>query len=323
MVEGNYADGTKFGGMNTLTLATDYERVFYNRLVVITGISRSGTSILGKIIGSLENVVYLFEPAIMRLLPPLAVNSSIDIDLVSKVLEGILFEDYYLQSIQGRNLNIKKSENSFTGNYQQMKAIREKWSKYERRNDALNDVYVGKFIFALKISELHPLLPILEKIFKGIKVIHIIRNGNAVISSSLKRGWYSDEYLNCYMTELMRQGKPKVPLFVPIEDVEKFCRWNRETRVAYIWRILGKMAMDFGLGNNNYLELRYEDLIKDPKKVATSCEKLLGSQQTDLTMKHIFAIQNHTVSQHEDHSGSIAAEERPFFEEFMKELDYL
>lgn len=322
MVAGNYNEGINFGGKDTLLLSTDYERIFSNRMVVVVGMSRAGTSILGKIVGSLEDVMYLFEPAIMRLLPPLAANSSINFDLVSKILEGILFEDYYLQLIQGRNLNIKKSENSFTGNYQHMKAIKDRWLKYERRNDALKDVYEGKFIFALKISELHPLLPILEKIFKGMKVIHIIRNGNAVISSSLKRGWYSDEYLNCHMTQLMRQGKLKVPWFVRVEDIEKFCRWNRETRVAYIWRTLGKMAMDYGSENNNYLELKYEDLIKDPQRVATLCEQFLGLQKTDLTMKHIIAIQNHVVSQHTDQSGDIAEEERPLFEEFMKELNY-
>lgn len=309
--------------VNNLTLSTDYRRIFDNRTIVIAGLSRAGTSILGKLVGSLDNVVYLFEPVIMRLLPAFAKNYFKDLELVSQLLRGILFEDYYLQLVQGRNLNLRKSDNSFIGNYQHLNAVKKKWQRYERRRDALEDIVKGKYIFVLKISEIHPLLPIFEKTFGRIKVIHIIRDGNAVISSSLRRGWYSDKFLDNDMTQWMQEGSPNAPWFIPACDVGKFRRWNRETRVAYIWRNLTKVARDYGVKRDNYLELRYENLVKDPEGVVTLCEKFLGLKRTKITMKNIRAVKKHIVTRHRNQTLGIDRDERPLFENFMKELNYL
>ena len=47
----------------------DYNKYLKNRVIIISGVGRSGTTILGKIIGSMENTFYFFEPAIMKYLP--------------------------------------------------------------------------------------------------------------------------------------------------------------------------------------------------------------------------------------------------------------
>lgn len=306
-----------------LILTTDYHRIFNKRLVIVEGVSRSGTSILGKVVGSLKNVIFSYEPRIIRFLPTLVKSRLIDFEPASNLLKGIFFEDYYLQLIQGRNLNIRKSENSYSGNYEHLKALEERWLKYKRRKHVLDDIYKGKFIFALKMSELSPLLLVLEKIFEGMKLIYIIRNGNAVISSSLERGWYSDEYLNNYMNEWAWQGQPKVPWFIPACDIEKFQNWNRETRIAYIWRTLVKMQRDYAKGKKNCLELRYEDLVLNPEGVTTLCEKFLGSRRTKITSKHILAIKRHKLTEHPDLVRKIDREEAPLFEKCMRELNYL
>jgi len=306
-----------------LVLATDYSGIFDNRMVIITGMSRSGTSILGKIVGSMEGAIYIFEPVIMRLLPAMAKTGHMDFGSASQLLKGILFEDYYLQSLHGRNVNFKESDNSFIGNYQDIAAVKERWVKYERREGVLEDIYKGKYTFLMKINEIHPLLPLLGKMFKGLRVIHIIRNCNAVISSSMKRGWYTDEFLNRNMTQWMRAGAPKAPWFVPKEDIIKFREWNRETRIAYAWRLLGKMAIDYGRGRDNYLEIKYEDLVRDPSRVASSCERFLNSKKTKITARHIKAVKEHVVTRHSDTTINIDSKERPYFERFMKELGYL
>lgn len=309
--------------MKNLVLSPDYEKIFKNRLVLITGVSRSGTSTLGKIVGSMKNVIYLFEPFIMLLLPILAKDGFMDFKIVSQLLKGILFEDYYLHSIHGRNLNFKKSDISFIENYQPLDKVKERWLKYERRKDVLEDVYNGKFIFVLKVTnQIQPLLSTLEKMFEGIKIIHIIRNGNEVISSSLRRGWYSDEYLNHHIIQWMRPEQKKVPWFVPDEDVKKFRKWNSETIIAYIWRILVKMAMDYGKGKKNYLELRYENLVNDPEKIADICREFLGSEKTEITSKNIMAVKKHIPRQHTDQSENIDIEERQLFKKFMRGLNY-
>ena len=44
-----------------LMLSSDLDKIFSNNVVVIVGLSRSGTSVLGKIAGSLKNVMYLVQ----------------------------------------------------------------------------------------------------------------------------------------------------------------------------------------------------------------------------------------------------------------------
>ena len=306
-----------------LVLPLDYQRIFDRRIVIITGVSRAGTSILGKIIGSLENVIYLFEPVIVRLLPILAHSRFTDFEIASQLLRGLLFEDYYLQMLHGRCINYKKSDNSYVGNYQSLKTVKERWVRYGRRSDLIRDIYRGKFVFALKISETQPFLPIFEKVFKEPKIIHIIRNGNEVISSSVKRGWYSDEHLNNLMVQWMRKGRINIPWFVPDRDAGKFCDWNAETRIAYAWRILTKIGRDYGKGKKNYFEIRYEDLVKDPEKATRACGRLLGLRKTRTTLKNIGALKRHIPTEHPDQTAKIHKDERSLFQCYMKELRYL
>ena len=308
--------------MRKYTLTAEYQRIFENRIVIITGVSRSGTSILGRITGSFRNVEYLFQPTIIRLLPTLAGEGLTDFEFSSQLLKGILFEDYYLQLLHGRNVNFKRSDMSFIGRYQDLRSVKKRWLKYERREDVLGDIFKGQYIFVVKINGIHSLLPTLEKMFKGMKVVNIVRNGNDVISSSIKRGWYTDEWLNYHMVEWMRPGRVRVPWFIPAEDADKFCAWNSETRVAYIWRIF-TAATSYYKNKSNYLELRYEDLIENPERITKVCEEFMGEQRTEVTFKNIEAVKGHTVTQHPDQSDKIEMEERILFKKIMEELNYL
>ena len=55
-------------------------------------------------------------------------------------------------------------------------------------------MHFKKLIF--KIPEFQPLIYVANKIFEGSNYIHIFRNGNEVISSSMQRSWFSDDYMN-------------------------------------------------------------------------------------------------------------------------------
>ena len=60
-----------------MNLPPDYNKIFKNNLVVITGVARSGTTLLGKIIGSLSDTHFIFEPPTFRLIPPLIKETKI------------------------------------------------------------------------------------------------------------------------------------------------------------------------------------------------------------------------------------------------------
>ena len=49
-----------------LTIPSDYNKLFKGRTVFITGTARSGTTLLGRIVGSLQPVYYLHELVLLK-----------------------------------------------------------------------------------------------------------------------------------------------------------------------------------------------------------------------------------------------------------------
>ena len=292
-------------------------------MIIISGLSRSGTSILSKIVGSFKNVLTLHEPLILRYLPTLAQTNLMNFKLGSHLLKGILFEDYYLQILQGRRVNFRPSDNSYFGNYERLTDVRRRWVKYRRLSDVLKDLNEGQYTFALKISELQSLYPVLKRIFKGVKFIEIIRNGEEVISSSLKRDWYTDEYLNRRMNEWTQFYKVKIPWYVQKKDLEKFSEWNSATRIAYIWRTLSEKGFQYEKkGDGRYLRLRYEKLTANPEKTTELCEDFLDLSRTAITAKHIKDIKHYSLTEHKKVMCDIEKSERFRFEKMMRSLNY-
>lgn len=309
--------------MKPLTLAIQYDALFKDRMTILSGLSSSGTGILYRIVGSFEDVVPLFQPTIIRYIPTLAYQNIIDIDLASQLLKGILFEDYYLQHIHGRKLNFKETDMSFIGNFEDQASIKKRWEKYPRRLDVISDLNRGKYTFALKMSELQPMYFLFDQIFEGLKIIELVRNGNDLIGSSLRRGWYTDDYLNHSQEEWTWGDKIKIPWHIHRGYEKKFHKWNSPTRVAHLWRTLIEAGFRYQQKRSNYLRIKYEDLLREPEKITKLCEGFLGLKRTEVTLKNIKAIQEHSVRRYDNIMAQIDREEAAPFKKMMKKLDYL
>ena len=75
-----------------MNLPADYEAIFRDRVLFITGTGRTGTTILGRLIATMSPVYYLFEPALLLLC---------DWEK-GDFIRATLFEDYFLPEIHGR-----------------------------------------------------------------------------------------------------------------------------------------------------------------------------------------------------------------------------
>lgn len=309
-------------GMSPFELAIDYASIFRNSFVLVSGVSRSGTSILAKIIGSFKHVIYLHEPTIMRYMGVLLSHHPQIQKKLGPAFLGTLFEDYFLQRLHGRNLNFKSSDTSFIENFETQDEIQKRWKKYVRRQDVMKDVERRQFMFVVKINEVQPLYSVFAQLFEGIKIIEIIRNGCDVIGSSLSRGWYSNDYLNHSIENWIYPSDINIPWYVPKEDHASFSQWNPETRVAYNWRILIQESLSHQKKNSNYLPLTYEDLILNPEKISSLCERFLNLQPTSLTQQNIKAVKDHSVKHHAFALTQISPQERTRFIELLRQLNY-
>ncbi len=81
-----------------------------NKAIVVAGCYRSGTTILGKLISSFENIEYYYEPpTLMSLLP---VIDNIPQNYWKLLYESYIYEDFYINSQAGRRYNFRKDDDS-------------------------------------------------------------------------------------------------------------------------------------------------------------------------------------------------------------------
>ncbi len=285
------------------TIPIDYKQFFRDRTIIITGVGRSGTTILGKLLGSCENCAYLFEPAIMKY--------GID---DNPAFLGTLFEDYFLPMLQGRSLNYNSFDDSWIRHYWTGEQIVEAM-KRRTRKDAVQYAKDSGVRFVIKTNELALPCSELNEIFPGVKVVHIVRHGNDVILSTLKKGWYTDEYMRGSCIDVTFGDG--MPWFVGNSCDGAHHHWkdyNQATRIACVWRSL--VARDFSL------RFKYEDLVYCPEFIVDWIIKELGLTQTMLTIKHIADIKQRGRKQYESILDQIQQPERTLYCKTLESLGY-
>lgn len=268
----------------------DYKSIFRDRVIIITGCGRSGTTILGKIIGSMEPAYYLFEPSVMKYVTD------------PWELRATIFEDYWLLQVQGRNLNINKKDDSYYGNY------RTEWVRPLGRYDDIDECRKSNLV--IKLTEYQDRLGFLNKTFPGVKAIHIYRNGNDVVDSMVKRGWYTDDYMMNGFLDITAVG---MPCFLTGVGSMGWSDYNQITRCAAVWR----STTEAGL-KGDMLNIKYEHLYNyDFESIA----QWSGMRITPKTNQHIESIRKPAA--HKDITGDIQEPEKSRFMTLMNRLEYV
>jgi hypothetical protein len=307
-----------------MDLATNYDKIFENRLVLITGVARSGTTLMGKIIGSFDKAIYLFEPTTFLLIPPLIKKGSLSKKEGAELLKSILFEDFYLQMIHGRYVNFNKNDDSYIGNYTPENDVKKAWDDFERKNDVLEYLKDNDYFFVLKAPSVHPFLDLVCDIFKDVKIIDIVRNGNDVVSSSMRRDMFSDIDLNernvdwSFPTDGL-----KVPWFIDEKDRVPFKDWNYQTRVAHMWNVLTEASIIFSENNKNVFQLKYDDFIRNPISYLEKIESFLGRRRTSITDKHVESIKTYSYRDYPDISSDLSSPVKEKYIDLQKKLGYM
>lgn len=307
-----------------MDLAINYDAIFENRLVVITGVARSGTTIIGKIVGSFENTHYLFEPSAFFLIPPLIQEGFLSKKEGGKLLKSILFEDFFLQMMQGRYVNFNVDDDSYIGNYVNVETVKKKWEESGRKIDAMKNLKENDYLFVIKIPDIQPFYGLLEEIFPGVKFIELIRDGNDIVSSSIRNDFYSAEDLNerlanwSYLVNDLR-----VPWFVEEKYKKIFTKWNYPTRVAYIWRVETEHGLKFlQKKKSNLFQFKLEEFTKDPQLVVKKMEDFVGRKRTDITNKHIDSVGSFKQREYPDNTPDIESPEKEKFISLREKLGY-
>jgi len=295
----------------SLQIPTNYIDLFANRVLFIIAIGRSGTSVLLRLLASMKPTVFLYEPAALKYYPGYPLDNEIFL--------GMLFEDYIVPQISGRNQNPNENEDTWIGNYY----TNNFHGQYSRRREVLDYIERENPLFILKTLESQMLLPSLIDIFPGCRFLHITRDPNAIINSMIKRGWWTDEFMATVVDYVDRYNNCiNVPWYIDDNDKALWKDWNVETRTACVVTTLTKEWLRFSHENDACQNIRYEDLCTSPGRFAEFLAVKYNLEPTEITKRHIKSIRKHKLSEYPDIAGLIREPVRERFLALKKELGY-
>jgi hypothetical protein len=262
----------------------DYEDII-DKGIFISGSARSGTTIIGKLISTLSNVEYFYEPLMAF---PIMLNNGIKNS--KKLLEIYLVENLLIESMAGRNFNFNENDDSCIYNSKSKKEIDEIMSKSYVRKE-LEEKYL-KVVFSMKQPDIIWFLRDLRFLYPNTNYVLMHRNPNDVINSLKRKGWFSSE--NLQKINLTPQypkkiiDNIKIPHWVKQEDEIFWLNTDEINRCGYYYKRVSEEVLE---NAGSSIIINYEEFIEKPNEVFRYLVKLLGLEFGEKTEEILSTVQ--------------------------------
>jgi len=278
------------------------------QVIAITGVTRSGTTLLGKMIATFDPIEYIYAPSDMSYLPLMASAGFMNGEMATYLM-GKYANELMITSLLGRNANMRKSDESYALNTMSEDELHYRWNRLSEREDAIQYAKGRNAGFATKFTNYQPYYDFLIRSFRNCKLIHIVRNGLDVAASIEKKGWYADERMNTSidtsMTKVIKDQNTgetfHVPFHIPAKDSKSFHQADLFERGLLSWCVLmeknREQADSLSLNRENYFEFRYEDLLKNAQKIISDLLRFIGAKPTDYTGRMIELIRTEKLEE--------------------------
>ena len=238
--------------------------------ILITGMDRSGTTVVGNLLHSMEGVEYVLHPPLLTSLVPLI--DQMDRKQFELLYETYLYEEFLFNALAGRAVNCNLEDDSSIYKVKDNELVRRRLTRSLRKRDA--DQEIEAATIAYKLTNITPVIPILQEYYPQTRVVLTTRNANDVLHSTIERQWFSDEMLrtqNLVWPNYFLDGM-RIPFFVSPEDVDFWMRSDELHRSAYCY-VQGYMGTD---KIANLTTVNYDELILEPERVVSDLAKSLG-----------------------------------------------
>lgn len=281
-----------------------------SRMLFITGVPRSGTTILGKIVASMSDVEYDYEPWFLAQLPILVSEKMIAPSIAGQLLEHYFCELFH-EKLIGRNANMRITDDSYALNSMSQLELTRRWTRLFSRDDSRRDATRRRALMAAKMVNLQPFVPFFKKVFPAAKWIHIVRHPFDVAASLSEKGWYesqvlaSEESLTPRKVIRIRERKKYLPWWVSVSDKNLFFSLNSFDRGLLNWLTMIRLwKRSRQLLAKNLFEIQYESILSDPRRNAKRLASFVGCAITPATRKMIRTVRSavpHKVYQGKNH----------------------
>ena len=256
--------------------------------ILITGVQRSGTSLLGSLVGSLTEIEYDYEPWIWGNLPIMAQSESgINEAAVKVLLEGYTYE-LFSNHVLARNVNMRKTDMSCKAYFKSENEVQRRWENLHDRTDVRKWVKENNIKLSFKLVNAEPFIQLFLDIFPKGKVIHIVRDPFDAALSAAEKGWMNlKEFSSVESADVRKVAKGKGDYFFPWwlkdGDEDRFLAFNEAERALYAWTTVMESFSHKVVLESNYHLIRYENLISNGDLMVSELCSFLGKSKTPLT----------------------------------------
>lgn len=245
-------------------------------IIIISGPARSGTSILGKVLGSCKSTEYCYEPETLIYIASICKK-------ISKKIWRTLYNRYLtenlLRIITGRSINLKDNENSSINSFKSKKEIKEKLKSNLSEIDLEEYVKRKKISFIIKSPNLK--IKNLATEYPQQKIVVIQRNHYEIINSILKKKWFQKKnYLKTFQPTIKIKNN-----YYPSWMHKKFIKFWRESNEQTKCAIYLLCCYEDIKHIKNIFYFNYKNFIYNPQKTTNIFLKKLGLNSSDKTVK--------------------------------------
>ncbi len=280
------------------------------RVAIITGVCRSGKTLVGQLLGSMRNVEHIDEPWLPMMLPVMQGKALIDREVARTLLRSFT-EELFHDMILLRNANFRPQDLSSIWVRKGAPEIFSRLVNLHSRDDVQRYVRENNSVLLYNLAEVMPYLSFLIEVFPHCKIIHVVRNGLDVALSITDKQWFSDAQLknprnNLLFREYRSADGAKryyLPWWLQEEDSESFLNMGNFGRGLCYWRSLLEQSREQikqlkAKKPQIYCEVKYEELVRDPAHVLDDLADFLDIVPSEQTASVRAMLENQkTVSQ--------------------------
>jgi hypothetical protein len=240
-----------------------------NNAILISGSARSGTTVLGKIIHSLEGVEYVYEPPVLYGLFPLI--NDLPADQWQMLYETYLYEEHFMNAIAGRSINCNTSDDSSIYRVKSKSDIQERLAVSTSKKQA-EKLAKAKTI-AYKMPDIVAYIPALQKYYPNTRVVIINRNATETINSLHQKKWFTNENARKNLLwPFTTYNGIQIPFWVQKNDHQEWYEMNTIDRCAYYYLHIMRSTKII----SNKIEVEYADLVQKPQEIISTLAQTLG-----------------------------------------------
>ena len=248
------------------------------KILWIIGLERSGTTVLGNLLGSCKNVEYLYEPD--TLYPILHLKNKISHDKWKMLFECYFYNDLLRNRINNRQINLNKTDDSYYFNYKNKLQLNKKTFDIFKKN---KNIPRSKII--IKVPGLIDEIINLKKLYKDFQFIVIERPSSEIVNSIINKAWFKNNYDNRHFPYI-KKGNKIYPFWLAKKYYKIWNTFNEYEKAAFYVIEYKKKIKKL----KNLFNLKYNQLIDNPKIILKKISKKFNLSPTDKTINLIKKI---------------------------------